>query len=107
MSDYLHDPFGTPPRDITTQPRGLTREALKRMNDMVGGMTDYTTPGEVLEDHDGIPNAVGPSTTTRAYFGGVAIAQTDVDRLGLTADELATDYPNITVIDAPNQKEEN
>lgn len=106
MTDYLRDPFGTPPRDITTKKRGMTRESLKRMNDLTGTFVDYTEPGEVLEDHDGIPNAVGPSTTTKSYFGGVAIAQTDADRLGLTAEELATDYPNITVIQAPNKQED-
>lgn len=104
--DYLRDPFGTPPTDVATTKRQMTRESLKRLNDLVGADVDYTTPGEVIEDNDGIPNAVGPSTTTKAYFGGVAIAQTDVDRLGLTAEELATDYPNITVIQAPNKQED-
>lgn len=105
MSDYLRDPFGTPPTDVATTKRQMTRESLKRLNDLVGTDVDYTTPGQVIEDNDGIPNAVGPSTTTKAYFGGIAIAQTDVDRLGLTEQELATDYPNVTVIRSTPTKE--
>lgn len=105
MTDYLSDPYGTPPTDIATTKRQMTRESLKRLNDLVGRDVDYTTPGEVIEDNDGIPNAVGPSTTTKAYFGGIAIAQADVDRLGLTGDEMATDYPNVHVIRAPKKKE--
>lgn len=92
------------PRDIVRGP-GLTREALKRMNDMTGTVVDYTTPGEVLLDMDGMPNGVGPSTTSRSYFGGVAITPRDVERLGLTDEELTTEFQNVRVIDVPNQKE--
>lgn len=105
MTDYLRDPFGTPPTDVATTKRQLTRESLKRMNDLVGSDVTYTEPGEVLEDADGIPNAVGPTTTTQAFFGGIAVARHEVDALGITADELARDFPNITIIDAPTTKE--
>lgn len=93
------------PRDIVPGKRGLTREALKRMNDMTGTTVDYTTPGEVLLDVDGTPNAVGPSSTTRAYFGGVAITTRDVERLGLTEDDLTNEFPNVRVVRAPDHKE--
>lgn len=84
----------------------LTREALQRMNDLVGTYVEYTEPAEVLLDVDGVPSAVGSSSTTNALFGGVIVTNRDVERLGLTDYELATNYPNVRVISAYPTKED-
>lgn len=94
---------------MTTQnepqnPRRLTRESLKRMNDLTGQVVDWTPEPGVIFDVDGNPHAVEP-LGNRAYFGGVAITTQDVAHLGLTPDELLTDYPNVRVIRAPQTKE--
>ena len=80
---------------------GLTREALLRMNDAVDQFVTVSTSGELLEDVDGRPLGVGPTRVENGIFGGVTVTRADLDRLGLTAEEV----PNVRVIDAPNQEE--
>lgn len=103
--DYLNNLFREPAPKDTIRGPGLTREALKRMNDATDSVVTVTEPGEVIFDADGIPNGVAPSRTTQAFMGGAIITQGDANRLGLSPDEMATEYPNVRVIDVPNQKE--
>lgn len=92
MSDYLHNPFhDRPPEDIV--PRGLTREALERLNDLTGTEVTYTEPGEVITDPDGLPIGVGPSRTTSATVAAPVITRAEADRLGITPEE----FPNIHI----------
>lgn len=98
--DDLNRPFA--PRDVVP-PTGMTRESLKRQNDAVNTEVTITTPGEVILDNDGIPNGVGPSTTTTGALGGIVITDTDQRRLGITEHELANDFPNVRVVTIPKR----
>lgn len=82
------------PRDVVPA-RGLDREALIELNAAVGGYVEVIVPGEVVADLDGIPSAVGPSTVERASIARCVVMAADVERAGLTAEEL----PNIHVVE--------
>lgn len=84
---------GEIPRDVVP-PSGLTREALRRMNDATGKPCTGTIPGEVICDVDGRPIGVGPSREVTSIFGGVVISKADAVRLNVTPDE----FPNVRIL---------
>lgn len=100
--NYGHDddnvfsfPDPAPPDVVSGE--GLTREDLKRMNDMFGKTVELTVPGDVPVDVDGTPLGVGPSRTGPATFGGVAITRTQARELDITEEE----FPNVRILEDP------
>lgn len=75
------------PEDIVP-PSGLTREDVLRASAAAGTVVDYTIPGAVLLDADGIPNAVGRPKTGQTVFGGLTITEAQLEKLGLTREEV-------------------
>ena len=91
--------YGLPPRaprDVVST--AITVEALRKLDEMVGQSVEIVEPGEIPLDPDGVPLAVGPSTTTQETIVGPIIRAAEFLRLG--ADPA--DYPNITCHDPRN-----
>lgn len=84
---------------------GLTREALKRMSDAIHTSVSVSEPAQVLCDIDGVPMAVLPSRNIEALLGGVLITQGEADRLALTPDELARDFPHVRIMTNPKENQ--
>jgi hypothetical protein len=78
------------PPDVV-RPRGLTVEALHRMNASADADAVVTVSGEILTDPDGVPVGVGPSVKTTAVCSGITVSRRELDRLGVTEDQ----FPNI------------
>jgi hypothetical protein len=82
------------PADVVPRP-ALTRETVELMDRLAGRQVEVTWPGRIIEDVDGIPNAVTPATTTVASVAGFTITRAEADRLGIDP----TNYPNVRIID--------
>ena len=88
-----------PPADVVPPP-GLTIEALRQLNDMVGREVVMSTPGRVLCDPDGIPIGIEPGETVLADLASPVISASEIERLGIDPN----DFPNI-VFATPNPNE--
>ncbi len=83
----MTEPGGTelPPPDVVPR-TGLTPDVLRLMDASEGQLT-ITFPGEVIEDIDGVPNGVGPSTTVTAA-STVRISRAELESTGLPEKEI-------------------
>lgn len=84
---------------------GLTLEALRIQSDAADTWTDVFIPGEPIEDADGHIVGMTPGRTERVFRGGTVISDRQMRALGLTAEDLARDYPGIDVVTVPNRKD--
>lgn len=75
--------------------RGLTRATIELLCSARGQTVRIETPGEVTEDADGIPTAVGPTRTSIAAVGRVTITRREADELGIVDGE----YPGLRIIE--------
>lgn len=101
--DWLREVFEKQPpapRDVVPA-EGLTRDDLLRMNEAVGTAATGTIPGKVIVDVDGLPIGVEESRTETTVFGGAVVTSADLERNGLTAD----DVPHLTVMDPPRKEQ--
>lgn len=96
MTDNLPPltPGDPPPADVVPRPP-LTLGTLRRLNDLAGQHVTVTTPGQVIEDADGIPIGVEPSATTEATMAGAVFTRAELDRLGGHPDN----FPNLRFIE--------
>lgn len=79
---------------MTTETSAQDRARLLRLNELVGQSLNVIVPGEVLLDLDGIPAGVTASRHLPALTLGAVIASTELDRAGLTPE----DVPNLKII---------
>jgi hypothetical protein len=101
MSDSFRDAWNEAqanraPKDVVHT--GLTVEVLDKLNAAAGKPATITEPGEVLLDVDGIPNAVGPSTTSTGTIGAVAVSCKQLARLGVELEDARTRWPYLSFI---------
>lgn len=82
-----------PPVDVVPG-TGPTRDDYLRWNAAVGTTSAVTTYGDPIEDIDGVPAAVPEPTTTAVTFGGVGVTVAELERVGLTSDNV----PKLTII---------
>lgn len=91
----------TIPADVVPYPeltRAERREHLLTLNECADTWTEVTLPGEVVLDVDGIPIGVSAPRTECVYRAGSVITERDLERAGLTAD----DVPKLTINPNPN-----
>jgi len=82
------------PKDIVP-PKGLTADTLRHLNATIGHQINQHEPGELIEDVDGTPLAVGASQHHIGTLADVVVTAADVEAAGLTP----ADIPNIEVIE--------
>lgn len=80
------------PEDIVPR-AGLDRETILKLNTIALQHATYHVPGELLEDVDGLPLGVGPSTTEPVTIARPVITRTELENAGLTEEEI----PNIRI----------
>lgn len=90
-------------RDRPRAPKDVVRSTLSTamldaLDAAVGGVVTVTEPGELVEDADGLPLSVGPSTSTTAGLGTCVFRAADLAQLGITTDEARRRWPALTFI---------
>ncbi|MCP9272776.1 hypothetical protein [Mycolicibacterium arenosum] len=106
--EFVHHLFGDDadappvPRDVTSTPIPLTRERLKRESALVGTVGRYTTGGELVEMwDDDAPLYAAPIESHDTLIGPFVYFDSQIRALGITADELARDFPGIHTMPDP------
>jgi len=82
------------PKDIVP-PKGLTADTLQRLNATVGQQIEQREPGELIENNDGAPLAVGAPQHHIGTLADVVVTAAEVEAAGLTS----ADIPNIEIIE--------
>jgi hypothetical protein len=81
------------PRDVI--PTGMTADALRQLNTIVGKNITVQEPGEIIEDVNGVPIGVTESTTMTAMLGEPVVTAAEVQAAGLTPEDL----PNLNIVE--------
>ena len=88
------------PQDIVP-PKGLTADTLRHLNATIGQQIEQREPGELIDDVDGNPLAVGAPQHHIGTLANVAVTAAEVQAAGLTP----ADIPNIDIIETRNSGE--
>lgn len=86
--------LNNPPQDVVPR-KGPFADTLRRLNDAIGQQIEQREPGELMEDIDGNPLAVGMSQHRVATLGAVTVTAAEVEAAGLTP----ADLPNLEIIE--------
>ena len=93
---HLFDKAEAVPSDVVPVTKATPAEMRAHylhMNEIAGTWVEFTTPGEVILDPDGMPIGVGESRTELAYHGGVVVTRAELEATGLTPE----DVPNVRI----------
>jgi hypothetical protein len=93
----MTDESNRAPRDVVP-PTGPDLETFAALNRMVGRTVTVTEPGDLLEDADGWPLAVGPPRNDTATLAGATFTLAELEAAGGRPE----DYPHLTFIDTRN-----
>ncbi len=98
----VFDPKDAPPPDIVPG-SGLTLDDLRAQSDAAGTWRQVTPAPEPIIGVDGQLIGMTKPEPVAVYCGGTVISETQMTGLGLTRDDIAADYPGITVMPTPEK----